>query len=226
MLISALFFVLTVGLYFGNRRLHRAYSRIWFAPAVLTPAVLIGMMLLGGVSYDTYFADTRWLFWMMGPATVAFAVPIYENRDMIVRHWRALACGTLAGCFTAVATSFVFAHLLRQSPEIANSLLTRSISTPFALAVSPTLGGTRELAAIFVVFTGLAGTVLGDIVLTLLPLRSHLAHGALYGASCHAFGAAKANAMGEREGVVASLVMMFSGLLMVLLAPVLGRVLG
>ncbi|RKP59123.1 LrgB family protein [Pararobbsia silviterrae] len=216
-------FVLTIVLYAINRRVHAAYPRPYLSPAIATPAVLIAVLLLAHIPYSTYLAGTRGLVWMIGPATVAFAIPIYENRRIVARHWRALAGGTLAGCTTAIASSFALSRLLLQSPEITHSMLARSISTPFALAVSPHIGGTTDLVAIFVIVTGMVGMIAGECVLAWLPLRTRVARGAVFGASSHAFGTAKARQIGEREGVIASLVMMFSGVLMVLIAPLLGR---
>ena len=223
MLLPASLLALTLVLYVINRRVHQARPRAWLAPAIVTPGILIAVLLGAGIPYSTYLDGTRVLLWMIGPATVAFAIPIHDNRRVIARHWRALVCGTLAGCVTALGTSFALSQLLRQSPEITHSLLARSISTPFALAVSPHIGGTSDLVAIFVIVTGLVGMMFGELMLAVLPLRTQVARGALFGASAHAFGTAKARQIGEREGVVASLVMMFSGLLMVFIAPVLGH---
>jgi putative effector of murein hydrolase len=101
------------------------------------------------------------------------------------------------------------------------SLLPRSISTPFALAVSEDIGGVPDLTAVFVVLTGVLGAALGDLVLFVLPIRSSLARGALLGASAHGAGAAKAHEIGREEGTIAGLVMVLVGLLNVLTAPLL-----
>ncbi len=216
--------ILTIVLYAINKRVHHARPSVWLTPALVTPAILIAILVFAGIPYSTYLAGTRGLLWMIGPSTVAFAVPIYDNRRVIARHWRALACGSVAGCIAALGSSFALSELLRQSPEITHSMLARSISTPFALAISPHIGGTRDLVAIFVIVTGLVGMTIGELVLAVLPLKTQIARGAVFGASCHAFGTAKARQINEREGVIASLVMMFSGVLMVLIAPLLGHV--
>jgi len=121
----------------------------------------------------------------------------------------------------AVGGSLMLAKLLHLSPELQRSLATRSVSTPFALAVSDKLHAPKDLTALFVIATGVVGMLFGEIVLALVPLRSRLARGALFGAAAHAVGTAKARELGSEEGVVASLTMMIAGVVMVLLAPAL-----
>jgi putative effector of murein hydrolase len=163
--------------------------------------------------------------WLLGPATVAFAVPIYEYRKLIRRHWLSLSVGVTVGIVAGAAGSLVLARLLHLSPELQHSLMTRSVSTPFALAVSDRLHAPRDLTALFVIATGVVGMLLGELVLAILPLKSRLARGALFGAAAHGVGTAKARELGGEEGVVASLTMMICGVVMVLIAPVLAAVL-
>ena len=109
---------------------------------------------------------------------------------------------------------------------MARSLLARSVSTPFALEASRHMGGSAQLTGIFVVMTGLFGLMLGKPLLKLLPLRMRIARGAPYGAAAHGFGLSVARRVGTEEGAVASLTMIFSGIVTVLLAPLLGHLLG
>ncbi|WP_254914544.1 LrgB family protein [Pigmentiphaga sp. NML030171] len=221
-MIIALCVVATVALYYLNKLLYARHPRLWTHPILLTPLALLALLLATGISLDEYTADTRVLLWFLGPATVAFAVPIYQYRRMIRELWPALAVGTVAGVTAAVASSWWLARAFHLAPEVARSLLVRSVSTPFAMATADRFGGNADLAAMFVVFTGLAGMLTGELILALMPRRSGLASGASYGAAAHALGTAKARELGEEAGVMASLLMIFSGLSMVLLAPVLG----
>ncbi|GLH74321.1 murein hydrolase effector protein LrgB [Geothrix limicola] len=225
--LPALFCLLaTVGVYLGAKRLYARLGWWWCAPLVLAPLLLILLVALGRIPYATYFADTRWLLWLLGPATVAFGVPIYEYRALIRRHAYSLGAGVIAGVVFGLLTSWGLARLFHLDRELSRSLLTRSVSTPFALAATEQLGGTRDLAALFVVITGVCGMVLGEAVLAFLPLRSRMARGALFGAAAHAAGSAKARELGSEEGVVASLTMILAGVALVLLAPSLSRWLG
>src|SRR6476620_1509865 len=92
-LIAAGCFVLTIALYFGSKRLYARFRSPWLTPMLAVPVVLAFVVVLARIPYPVYFADTRWLMWLLGPATVAFAVPIYEYRHLLKRHWISLSVG-------------------------------------------------------------------------------------------------------------------------------------
>ncbi|WP_027792969.1 LrgB family protein [Paraburkholderia acidipaludis] len=221
-LIAAACFIATVALYFASKSLYARFRSPWLTPLVAVPVVLGVIVLALHIPYPVYFADTRWLMWLLGPATVAFAVPIYEYRALIKRHWISLTVGVTVGIVVAVGGSLALAKLLHLAPDLQRSLMTRSISTPFALAVSDKIHAPRDLTALFVIATGVCGMLFGELVLACVPLRTRLARGALFGAAAHGVGTAKARELGSEEGVVASLTMMIAGVAMVLLAPALG----
>ncbi|HZZ11014.1 MAG TPA: LrgB family protein [Paraburkholderia sp.] len=221
-LIAAGCFVLTIALYFASKALYARVRSPWLTPLLAVPAVLAATVVLLHIPYPVYFQDTRWLMWLLGPATVAFAVPIYEYRELLKQHWISLTVGVTVGIVVAVGGSLILAKLLHLSPELQRSLMTRSVSTPFALAVSDRIHAPRDLTALFVIATGVCGMLFGELVLGLVPLRTRLARGALFGAAAHGVGTAKARELGSEEGVVASLTMMIAGVVMVLLAPMLG----
>ena len=219
MLAGFFWLALTVVLYAAVRGLHQRYPRPWLSPLIVVPAVLISILLLGRIPYAAYNAQSHWLSAMLGPATVAFAVPIFEYRSVIRRHWLPLIVGVIVGMSVAVLSTLWLCALLDLPEILARSLSVRSISTPFAIAAAPDMGGQAELAAVFVVITGLVGMVLGEWLLSWLPVRSSLARGALFGAGAHAVGTVTAHRRDTEEGVISSLTMIISGILMVLLAP-------
>ncbi|WP_283149989.1 LrgB family protein [Silvimonas soli] len=217
-------FILTVGLYYANKRLYEKSLRLILMPLLATPAVLIAIVLLADIPYHDYIADTHWLMWLLGPATIAFALPIYDNRNMVRKHWLSISAGVLAAVVTSVSTSVLLARWLGLSVMLQKGLAVRSVTTPFAIEAARSIGGPADLAAVFVVITGVLGMAIGETVLTCLPMvRSRLAHGAIFGAAAHGAGTAKARQIGEVQGVVSSLVMMIAGLISVLGAPVIGK---
>ncbi|MYN15536.1 LrgB family protein [Rugamonas sp. FT107W] len=220
-----LFLLLTLGLFYANQALYRRYRYFWLTPAITTSAILIAVVELSSTPFSQYFGDTRWLPWLLGPATVAFALPIYQYRDLVKQHWLALGLGSCAGIAASVGSTQLLDRLLGLHGSMAQSLLARSVSTPFALEATRHLGGSAQLTGIFVIITGLFGILLGQALLGLMPLRMRIARGAPFGAAAHGFGLTTARQIGPQEGAVASLTMIFSGILMVLLAPWLGTVL-
>lgn len=221
-IISVACFVVTLGLYYANKRLYRQRRTLLFMPLVFTPVVLVVLLVATHVSWQDYIGETHWLLWFLGPSTIAFAVPVYENMAIIRRHWLSLSAGVVTAILVAVFSSVWLARWLTLPEEIQRSLAVRSVTTPFALAAAKQLGGQPDLVALFVVITGVFGMAIGDIMFLRLAVRSKLAKGASLGASSHGAGTAKAYQLGAEEGVVSSLVMMLAGVATVLVAPLIG----
>ena len=224
-IISIVCFFVTLALYFANKKLYRRRRSLLLMPLVLTPMVLVLLLVVTHISYQDYIGETHWLLWLLGPATIAFAVPVYENLSIIRRHWLSLTSGVITAITVAVVSSVWLAKLLTLSEEVQRSLAVRSITTPFALEAAKQLGGQPDLVALFVVITGVFGMAVGDLLFLRLSVRSGLAKGAGLGASSHGAGTAKAYEMGQQEGVVSSLVMMLSGIITVIGAPLIGYLL-
>lgn len=217
---QALFWsALTILCYWLARTLHRRWRHPALMPLALTPALVGAAMLALHTSYSTYITGTHWLLLALGPVTVAFAIPIYEQRALLRRHWPVLLVGTTVGNATAMASSWGLATALGLSGALRLSLVPRSMSTPFAIQVSHDIGAVPDLTAVFVAITGIAGAILGDLMLNRLNLGSAMARGALLGAGAHGAGTARAQQIGQTEGAVAGLVMMLVGLANVLAAP-------
>lgn len=213
----------TIGLYLAALALHRRLPRAWTSPLLVTWACCFALALALHTGYPDYIRGTHWLLALLGPATMAFGLPIYEQRALIRRHWPVLLAGVGAGSTLAFLSSWVLAWALGLPPGLRLSLLPRSITTPFALDFVKRVGGIPELAAACVVVTGLLGASLGEGLIRWLPLRSAFARGALFGMGAHAVGTAKARQVGELEGSVAGLTMVLAGTLAVLAAPAIAH---
>jgi predicted murein hydrolase (TIGR00659 family) len=224
-LVTVFWSAATIAIYFLSKRLYRRWPSLWTSPLVLTPVLLAVIALSLHTTYSEYIGATRWLMAVLGPVTVAFAIPIYEQRAMIMRYWPVLAFGMVVGSGTAIVTAWALASLLSIDGTLRLSLLPRSVSSPFAMAISENIGGVPDLTALFVVVTGVLGAVMGENLLRVLPLKSSLARGALFGMGAHGAGVAKANQIGAEEGSVAGLVMVLVGLVNVLAAPLLAATL-
>jgi putative effector of murein hydrolase len=211
--------------YLFSRWLYRRSGRYLLSPLILVPALLLAVAVPLHTAYAEYASNTHWLMQVLGPVTLAFAVPIWQQRRLLVRHWSALLLGMLAGSAASIGTSFGLARLLALDSAVTLSLLPRSITTPFAMPLAQDLGGVPELTAVFVMFTGVFGAMLGGVLLKWLPLRSALARGALFGVGAHGAGVSRAHEVGGEEGSVAGLVMVLTGLLNLFAAPLLASML-
>ena len=215
----------TIALYLIGKAIYRRWTLWWTSPLIVTPLLLIVIALTLHESYDEYIRETHWLVTLLGPATVAFAIPIWERRKLIRRYWPILIVGILVGSATAICSAWALASLLSLNQSLRMSLLPRSISTPFAMPVSGRIGGVPELTALFVIVTGVFGAAFGEVLIGMLRLKSAMARGAMFGMGAHAVGTAKAYELGREEGAVAGLVMALAGIGNVLAAPILLHIL-
>ncbi|MCM0081831.1 LrgB family protein [Geomonas sp. Red32] len=225
-LVNAVFWsLLTVGLYALGKALYHRKPTWWTSPLLLAPVLLIAAAVACHQSYREYIRGTHWLVVLLAPVTVAFAVPIYEQRLLIRKHWLLLVAGAAAGSATAMFSSWALATVFGLDGGLRLSLLPRSLSTPFAMTVSGDIGGVPTLTAVFVVITGVFGAVIGELLLGVLPFRSALARGALLGMGAHGAGTAKAHQIDGEVGAVAGLVMVMVGVMNVLAAPSVAKLL-
>ena len=181
--LSILCLLATLGLYYANKKLYRRFHKLPLMPLVFTPILLVLILVVGHISYQSYMGETHWLLWLLGPATIAFAVPVYENVAVIKRHWMSLSAGVVTAVVVAVTSSVWLARGFMLSDEIQRSLAVRSVTTPFALAAAKPLGGQPDLVALFVVNTGVFGMAGGGVLVFGLALREGLAKGAGLGAA-------------------------------------------
>ncbi len=221
--LSCLF--MTLAFYYASKFLYRRKKSILLMPLLLAPLLLVLIVIYFQIPYQSYMADSHWLMWMLGPATVAFAIPVYDNRHLIVRHWLSLSVGVSVSVVVAVGSTVLLARLFHLPELLQRSLAMRSITTPFAVEATKSVGGEADLTALFVVMTGVIGMAVGEVILTVLSIRSRLGKGASLGASAHGAGTAKAYQLGASEGVVSSAVMMIAGMVTVLVAPFIGKIL-
>lgn len=211
----------TCALYAAARALYRRRPSVWLSPLLVVPSGVVLLLLVTGARYPAYMTGGRWLVELLGPTTVAFAIPLHRNAALLRRHAWELAAGIVAGSAVAVVSSALLSRALGLGPVEAASMLPRSITTPFAMTVAGALGGSPVLAAVFVIVTALVGIVAGRVLVLRLPLRSPLSRGALLGMGAHGAGTATALELGAVEGAVAGVVMIAAGLLLLLATPAL-----
>ncbi|ATY86461.1 CidB/LrgB family autolysis modulator [Kyrpidia spormannii] len=216
---------LTLFAYFVATLLYRRVPRPWMNPILTTALAIMAVLVVSRVSYADYVRGAQVYTWLLQPATVAFAVPLYRYRQLLRRYGLAMLAGVAAGSMSAVVSSVYFARWLHLAPAVVTSLVPRSVTTPIAMDISRVIGGVPVMTAVFVIVTGVLGSVMGPFVLRVLRLRSRVARGALFGVAAHGVGTARALELGPREGTVSSLTMILTGLLTVVLAPFLVRML-
>ena len=213
------YLVWTVLCYFMAKQLFVRTQKIYLSPIIVVPALSIVLIFLLQHQFQDYYFYTQYLVARLGPITVAFAIPVFRYRRMIQQHFKVLLFSSSLAMLVGIFSSWFLASLLDFDDIVKNSLLARSISIPFALVLTEKVGGSISLIPLFTVITGLVGMLLGDLLLLWIKYKNHFASGAALGNAAHAMGIARARQRHELEGVIASLSMIISGIIMVLFAP-------
>ncbi len=199
----------------------KARLRTPLLPPVLVATVLvIAVLLLLDIPYDTYAAGIEPLTWLLTPATVCLAVPLYRQLALLRRHWAAILVSVAAGCLACAVALLVCAKALGMSPELYHSLQPKSVTNAIALGISETLGGVTGITSLAVTASALLAVGLGNSLFRLLRITHPIAKGLALGNATHALGTAAAMELGEVEGAMSSLTIVVAGVMTVLLAPV------
>lgn len=188
-------------------------------PVVIAIVLLVLILTLTGTPYQSYFDGAQFVHFLLGPATVALAIPLYQQVAKLRRHWVAFLVGALAGCATAVVTAMGIAWLLGASPAIVMSLAPKSVTTPIAMGIAEKIGGLPSLTAVLVLITGIIGATLAHGIFKLIGVADHSIRGFAMGVTSHGLGTASAFQVSEEMGAFAGLAMGVSGALTALLLP-------
>lgn len=211
----------TVGIYLVAKKLYKAHSKMYLSPLVITPIAIIVLLLLTGVNYESYNAGGKWLSDLLQPATVAFAVPLHKNFKVLKKHAAEIAAGVLSGSIAAVFSSMLLAKWLHLSGDLATSLVPRSVTTPIAMSISQSIGGIPSITAVFVILTGVLGTLMGPTVLRLFHIDTEIARGVSLGTAAHGTGTSKAFELSSLTGTISSISMILTALFTLFTAPAL-----
>ena len=187
-------------------------------PLLISIVISIGVLLIGKIDYDTYNEGAKFLSWLLTPATVCLAIPLYEQWELLKQNYKAVLLGLLAGTVTSLTTVFVLAKLFGLSHEEYVTLLPKSITTAIGMGVSEELGGYVTITVAVIIITGVLGNMFGEQICKLFRITEPISKGLAFGASSHAIGTAKALEIGEVEGAMSSLAIAVSGIFTVVLA--------
>lgn len=209
-------------------RINRALGgSSFFHPVTLSVAMLIGLLLLVDMDYATYFEGAQFIHFLLGPATVALAIPLYDHREKVRQLLWPLLLACIVGIITAVGSTLGLAALMGAKPETLLSLAPRSVTSPIAMGVAEQIGGIPSLAAGLVLLTGSIGCVVAPWIFRVLKVRDPAVQGFTLGLAAHGFGTAHAFArIGAVAGAFSGLAMGLTGLLTAFLLPLLVRLVG
>ena len=181
-------------------------TKLAFLNPILVSVIVIIAFLLGvGIDYDTYNKGASYLSWLLTPATVCLAIPLYKQLHLLKKHGAAVAVSITSGVATSAVSIFLMCRVLGLSHTHYVTLLPKSITTAIGMGVSEEAGGIVTLTVISIIITGVLGNMVGETVLKLAKIDHPVAKGLAFGTSAHAVGTAKALELGEVEGAMSSL---------------------
>ncbi|MFT8323404.1 MAG: LrgB family protein [Bacillus sp. (in: firmicutes)] len=179
-------------------------------PLLLTPVLLIAFITIFHISAGSYLQSSKLLTHLLGPATIAFAVPIYKHRELLKKYYLIILVSVTTGTIVAIMSSYFLSLLINLQSDFIISIIPRSITTPIAIEVSEEIGGLPTLTTVFVIITGIIGGIIGPFAIKLLALKSSIAKGLALGMGAHGVGTAKAMEIGEQEATFSTLAMILA----------------
>ncbi|WP_313353958.1 CidB/LrgB family autolysis modulator [Kosakonia cowanii] len=212
---------LTLAVFFAARKLAARFKLALLNPLLIAMVVIIPLLLLTDTPYDHYFQGSKVLNDLLQPAVVALAFPLYEQLHQIRARWKSIITICFIGSLVAMISGTLIALLMGATPEIAASILPKSVTTPIAMAVGGSIGGIPAISAVCVIFVGVLGAVFGHTLLNLMRIKTKSARGLAMGTASHALGTARSAELDYQEGAFSSLALVICGIITSLIAPFL-----
>ena len=191
--------------------------------ALLNP-LLISIVIIILILVGFHIEGAKFLSWLLTPATVCLAIPLYEQMELLKKNWKAIIGGIVAGVLTGAVCILVLCLIFRLEHDMYVTLLPKSITTAIGMGVSEELNGIVTITVAVIIITGVVGNVLADFVYKLFHVTHPVAKGVGLGTSAHAIGTAKAMEMGEIEGAMGGLSIAVAGILTVIVAPIFSHI--
>lgn len=206
--------------YFLAKHLQNKTHIILFNPLLFSIMFTILFLFVFHIDYSTYYEKSNFLYYLLTPATVCLAIPLYEQIKLLKQHWLAIILGIVSGVIACLLSILGFAVVFKFSHTLYVTILSKSITASMAMGVSEELGGISSLTVPIVIMTGITGNIIAESVCKIFKIKEPIARGLAIGSASHAMGTAKAIEMGEIEGAISSLSIAVTGFLTVIGASV------
>ena len=190
------------------------------SPFVVAVCILITIVYSTQTPYETFFNGAQFVHFLLGPATVALAIPLFDQRKRLAKLWAPVLIGVVLGCIAGVVSTVALGVLLGASIETVMSLAPKSVTTPIAMGIAQKMGGIPEFTAGIVVLTGIAGALLAQPLFSLFFIKKDYVQGLALGVSAHGMGTSRAFQISDKAGAFSGLAMGLAGLIKAFIAPV------
>jgi len=212
--------LLTLLAYYIGIKIFEKTKKTYLQP-ILTATVLIILLLKGmKIDFEFYNNQNQFLNFMLAPAAVTLAIPLYRNMHILKKHFLPILMGVTSGCIVTITTCILLGKLLGTEKQIIISMIPKGVTNPIAIEVSEIIGGIPSLTVALVVFTGIFGGSFGPEVLNKLRIKNRIARGIALGSMTHAVGTARAFKESETEGSMSSLALGLAGIITAIISPI------
>ena len=196
-----------------------------FNPTLIGMALVILFVLLFGMDPEGYSSGTKLIFWLMTPATISLAVPMYEQFQVLKKSLKAVLAGVCAGALSCMLMIVAVSLLLKFDRSILISLMPKSVTTAIGMSLSEMFGGMGGVTVAAIIITGIGGNMMGPMLCKLFGITDEVAQGVAFGTAAHVIGTAKANELSQLTGAASSLSLVVAGLLTAVFMPMLAGLL-
>ncbi len=194
-------------------------------PLLVASLLIIVLLLVFGVEYETFDQGAAYLTYFLNPATVCLALPLYRQFQVLKDNLKAILLGISAGCIACMITIVALSSIFALSQEVSISLLPKSITTAIAMGLSQEMGGIASITVACVIITGIFGACIASTLFKVLKIEEPVAQGLASGTAAHSIGTSRALELGEVQAAMSSLAIAVTGLIMVVLIPIVVSIL-
>ncbi len=217
---SAFFYTfITLAFYELTSLIQKKIKKAWFNPLLLTIVFTVIMLVAGNIKYEEYESGTKIISYLLTPATVCLAVPLYEKLSVLKKNSVAILAGIFSGVITSALCVVAVIFIFKLDNTALATFLPKSVTTAIGVGITEELGGIAALTAITIIITGIVGNILADWVCRIFKITDPVAVGTAIGTSSHAGGTAKALQLGQTEGAISGLSIAVAGIMTVVVAP-------
>ncbi len=211
--------VLTLTAFYAGQRIQQKLKSPLLNPILIAVILVLLFLFATGSSVENYQSGMKNISWLLTPATICLAVPMYEQFRLLRKNLAAIAAGIAAGAISCLVMVLLFGILCRFSPELTVSLLPKSITTAIGVVLSEMSGGMPGVTTAGIVFTGIFANVMGAAFCRIFRITDPIAQGVAFGTAGHVIGTSKANELSPLTGAVSSLSLVVAGLLTAVIMP-------
>lgn len=221
LLSQSLFFGMIVSLvaYKIGFEIQKKWKKVYLNPLLIAIVIVIGFLLITGISYETYQYGAKYLSYFLTPVTVCLAVPLYKQIEILKNNLAAILISIVIGCLSHAGILIAVTVLCKLDQQLLLSVMSKSVTTAIALGVTGEIGGIQGITVIGVMIAGISGAVVGPSILKIFHITEPIAQGLALGSASHAVGTSKAIELGEIQAAMSSLAIVVTGILTVIIVP-------